>query len=167
MCRYHRSYHVIRGHMGGSEPRDSTTSDARKTLQFPKSCWAGRQVPGMTASWRASINEANKQRDCYSPATLLAALQKNESTPRRTVIQITMTPVDLSAAALQIHRNVSGRQTRSHGDVYHGCTSGQVGSWSQYFHRPTSYKFESEFLINRTEIVYLCQTIFFLCQLWG
>lgn len=73
-----------------------------------------------------------------------------------------MSPVDLSTAALQIHRNVSGRQTRSHGDVY--C---QVGSWSQYFHLPTSYKFESEFLINRMEIVYLCQKVFFLCQVLG
>lgn len=78
-----------------------------------------------------------------------------------------MTPVDLSTAALQIHRNVSGRQTRSHGDVYHGCTSGQVGSWSQYFHLPTSYKFEFEFLINRMEIVYLCQTVAGLNLHWS
>lgn len=67
-----------------------------------------------------------------------------------------MTLVDLSTAALQIHRNVSGRQTRSHGDVYR-----QVGSWSQYFHLPMTYKFEFQFLINRMEIVYLCQKVFF------
>lgn len=61
---YHRSYHMVRGHMGDSGHRDSATSNVGEKLQFPKSksCRAGSQVSGMKAPWIKSINEANKQR---------------------------------------------------------------------------------------------------------